>query len=86
MHIETKIRQLKLKDEPKIVEFCCLQDVEIEFEDEVDILMSNDIIMAQMSTKDVQFERAQSGWFVRQYKREMVGPFRADVYSVSGIR
>lgn len=49
-------------------------------------MMSNDIIMAQMSTKDVHFERAQSGWFVRQDKREMVGPFEADFYSVTGIR
>lgn len=46
--------------------------------------MSNDIIMAQMSTKDVQFHRLQSGWFFREDRRDMIGPFQADVYSVQG--
>ena len=41
--------------------------------------------MAQMSTKDVQFGRTQSGWFFRENKRDVVGPFQADVYSVQGI-
>ena len=76
--------------------------------------MSSDIIVAQMSTKDVQFIRSQSGkqikfnhslklrgasrkschsyfhlwilgWIFREDKREMVGPFQADVYLVQGI-
>ena len=33
----------------------------MEFEEEVDLLMSSDIIVAQMSTKDVHFSRSQSG-------------------------
>jgi hypothetical protein len=57
----------------------------MEFEDEVDLLMSSDIIVAQLATKEVQFTRSQSGWFFREDKREMVGPFQSDIYSVHGI-
>jgi len=39
-----------------------------------------------MSTRDVEFTRCQSGWFFsRGNKREIVGQFQADVYSVQGI-
>lgn len=41
--------------------------------------------MAQLVTKDVEFNRSQSGWIFREDKREMVGPFQADVYNVQGI-
>lgn len=57
----------------------------MEFEDEVDLLMSSDIIVAQLVTKDVQFTRSQSGWIFREDKRELVGPFNSDIYSVQGI-
>lgn len=35
-------------------------------EEEVDILMSSDIVAAQMSTKPITFSRAQSGWLFRE--------------------
>lgn len=47
--------------------------------------MSSDIIVAQLVTKDVEFTRSQSGWIFREDKREMIGPFQADVYNVQGI-
>jgi hypothetical protein len=69
----------------KVYQLMTQQETEIEFEEEVDLLMSSDVIVAQMSTKDVQFIRSQSGWIFREDKREMVGPFQADVYLVHGI-
>lgn len=45
-----------------------LQESEAELEDEVDILMSSDIMAAQMSTKNITFSRAQSGWLFREDK------------------
>ena len=44
------------------------EETELEIEDEVDILMSSDILAAQMSTKSINFVRAQSGWIFRADK------------------
>lgn len=44
------------------------EESEAEVEDEVDILMSSDIVAAQMSTKSISFSRAQSGWLWREDK------------------
>ncbi|XP_054158587.1 ankyrin repeat domain-containing protein 13C-like [Oppia nitens] len=56
-----------------------------EIDDEVDMLMSSDIVAAQMSTKAIQFSRAQSGWLWREDRSERVGSFMADFYSISGL-
>ncbi|XP_064605134.1 ankyrin repeat domain-containing protein 13C-A-like [Liolophura sinensis] len=61
------------------------EESEAELEDEVDILMSSDIMAAQMSTKNITFSRAQSGWLFREDKTEMVGDFQADFYAVNGL-
>ncbi|CAN8004490.1 unnamed protein product [Ixodes hexagonus] len=61
------------------------EDTEAEIEDEVDILMSSDIVAAQISTKTVTFQRAQSGWLVRENKTEMVGRFLSDFYYINGL-
>ncbi|XP_064476536.1 ankyrin repeat domain-containing protein 13C-like [Ornithodoros turicata] len=61
------------------------EDTEAEIEDEVDILMSSDIVAAQISTKSVTFQRAQSGWLVRENKTEAVGKFLADFYYINGL-
>lgn len=45
------------------------EETEIEIEDEVDILMSSDILAAQMSTKSINFSKAQSGWIFREDKK-----------------
>jgi len=41
----------------------------MEIEDEVDLMMSTDIVTAQMSTKSITFSRAQSGWIFRQDRK-----------------
>lgn len=61
------------------------EESEAEIEDEVDILMSSDIVAAQISTKSITFNRAQSGWLFREDKTEMVGKFPADFYHISGL-
>ena len=45
-----------------------IKESEAEIEDEVDILMSSDIVAAQMSTKNISFSRAQSGWLFKEDK------------------
>lgn len=45
----------------------------MEIEDEVDILMSSDILAAQMSTKSITFTRAQSGWIFREDRKVIYG-------------
>lgn len=61
------------------------EETEMEIEDEVDILMSSDIVAVQMSTKSITFSRAQSGWFFREDRKETVGNFQADVYDINGM-
>ncbi|XP_065349215.1 ankyrin repeat domain-containing protein 13C-B isoform X1 [Cloeon dipterum] len=62
-----------------------LQETEMELEDEVDLLMSSDIIAVQMSTKSISFSRAQSGWFFKEDRKESVGAFSAEFYHVNGM-
>lgn len=72
-------------------EFRCYQRVryeetDTEIEDEVDILMSSDILAAQMSTKSINFVRAQSGWIFREDKKELVaGQYDCELYSINGL-
>ncbi|XP_033737390.1 ankyrin repeat domain-containing protein 13C-like isoform X2 [Pecten maximus] len=61
------------------------EESEQEMDDEVDILMSSDIMAAQMSTKNITFTRAQSGWLFREDKTEMVGDYEADYYFINGL-
>lgn len=56
----------------KVYQSVRYEESEVEVEDEVDILMSSDIVAAQMSTKSITFTRAQSGWLWREDKT--VGP------------
>lgn len=60
-------------------------ETENEVEDEVDVLMSSDIVSAQLNTKSMCFTRVNSGWFFKTEKRERVGPFLADFYVISGF-
>lgn len=39
-----------------------------KLEEDVDVLMSHDIVSVQMSTKPIQFNRAMSGWFFKSEK------------------
>lgn len=52
-----------------IANFSEFKETEMEIEDEVDILMSSDILAAQMSTKSITFTRAQTGWIFREDKK-----------------
>lgn len=62
------------------------EETELEIEDEVDILMSSDILAAQMSTKSISFTRAQSGWFFREDRKETVaGQYQSDLYCINGL-
>ncbi|KAK0052137.1 ankyrin repeat domain-containing protein 13C [Biomphalaria pfeifferi] len=61
------------------------EDSELELEEEVDILMSSDIVAAQMSTKKITFTRAQSGWLFREDKSELVGDYKSDFYGVNNL-
>uniref|UniRef100_X1YYW8 Ankyrin repeat domain-containing protein n=1 Tax=Capitella teleta TaxID=283909 RepID=X1YYW8_CAPTE len=61
------------------------EETEQEMEDEVDILMSSDIVAAQMPTKLITFSRARCGWLFKGDKTEMIGEFKADFYSIHGL-
>ena len=58
---------------------------EVEFEDEVDLLMSSDIVSAQVSTKPISFTKVQSGWFFKEDRQELVGTYNANFYSINGM-
>ena len=45
-----------------------IQQTQVELEEEVDMLMSSDIVAAQMSMNQISFSRAQSGWIFRADK------------------
>lgn len=74
-----------LDNKAKLYQRVRYEETEDEIEDEVDILMSSDIMAVQMSTKGISFSRAQTGWIFREDKREMVGPFHADFYQINGM-
>ncbi|KAF0300336.1 Ankyrin repeat domain-containing protein 13C [Amphibalanus amphitrite] len=61
------------------------EETELEIEEEIDILMSSDIVSAQMSTKSITFSRAQQGWFFRSDRKEPVGKYEAEFYDVHGV-
>ncbi|CAG9834225.1 unnamed protein product [Diabrotica balteata] len=62
------------------------EESELEIEDEVDLLMSTDIMAAQISTKSISFARAQSGWIFREDRKELVaGQYESDLYTVHGL-
>jgi hypothetical protein len=56
-----------------------------DLEDEVDFLMSNDIVSIQMSTKPISFTRSHCGWLFKTEKTEKIGLFNANVYDVHGL-
>lgn len=61
------------------------EETEQEIQEEIDILMRSDIMAAQMSTKNISFSRAQSGWLFREDKTETVGEYKAEFYHVNGL-
>ncbi|KAG1714349.1 Ankyrin repeat domain-containing protein 13C [Nymphon striatum] len=74
-----------LDNKAKVYQRARYQVTEAEIEDEVNLLMGSDIVSAQMSTKSINFTRAQSGWVFREDKTEVVGHFSADFYIINGL-
>ncbi|CAF4780679.1 unnamed protein product [Pieris macdunnoughi] len=75
-----------LDNKAKVYQKVRYEETENEIEDEVDILMSSDILAAQMSTKGILFSRAQSGWIFREDRKETVaGIYKSDVYTITGL-
>ncbi|RXG55029.1 Ankyrin repeat domain-containing protein 13C [Armadillidium vulgare] len=58
---------------------------EYEIEEEVDMLMSSDIVAAQMPMSQITFSRAQTGWIFKADKEEMVGKYKAKFYCLNGL-
>ena len=52
------------------------EETEMEFEDEVDLLMSSDIVAAQISTKPITFTREKAGWIWKEDRAEQLGKFQ----------
>ncbi|XP_075930115.1 ankyrin repeat domain-containing protein 13C-like isoform X2 [Petromyzon marinus] len=61
------------------------KDAEVDTEEEVDALMSRDIVSITMSTKNISFHRAHSGWLFSKGKTERVGDFVGELFSISGL-
>ncbi|XP_059488766.1 ankyrin repeat domain-containing protein 13C-B [Neocloeon triangulifer] len=74
-----------LDNKDKLFQRVRYEETEQEIEDEVDLLMSSDIIAVQMSTKSITFSRATTGWFFKEDRKELVGSFNAEFYNVNGM-
>jgi hypothetical protein len=48
------------------------QESELELEDEVDLVMSSDIVAAQLSTKTISFAREKAGWIWKEDRAQKV--------------
>ena len=59
------------------------RDDEMEFEDEVDLLMSSDIVAAQISTKPITFTREKAGWIWKEDRAEQLGKFQVNLNIVA---
>ncbi len=58
-----------LDNKLKVYQKVRTEESEVEFEDEVDLLMSGDIISAQVSTKPINFKKAQAGWIFKEDRK-----------------
>ncbi|KXJ18332.1 ankyrin repeat domain-containing protein 13C-B [Exaiptasia diaphana] len=74
-----------LDNERKVFQRLRTEETESEIEEEVDLLMSSDIVSVYMSTKPITFAKSQAGWFWRADRQEMVGPYLSDIYCVNGM-
>ena len=74
-----------LDNKLKVYQKVRYEESDVEFEDEVDLLMSSDIASAQVSTKPINFTKVQSGWFFKEDRQELVGTYNANFYSINGM-
>ncbi|CAB3405373.1 unnamed protein product [Caenorhabditis bovis] len=59
---------------------------EAEVDEEIDVLMSTDIINAHMSTKCISFKQAYTGWVFKHAREEQLGDYPVNFYSVEGLK
>lgn len=57
-----------LDNKLKVFQKVRYEETEAEIEDDIDVLMSSDVVAAQISTKSITFSRAQCGWVFREDK------------------
>uniref|UniRef100_A0A0R3S6W9 ANK_REP_REGION domain-containing protein n=1 Tax=Elaeophora elaphi TaxID=1147741 RepID=A0A0R3S6W9_9BILA len=81
----SKDQLLILDHEAKVFQRIRHEESETELDEEIDVLMSSDIVSAQMSTKPITFERAISGWIFKHEKLEQVGDYNAVYYTMDGV-
>ncbi|VDM56559.1 unnamed protein product [Angiostrongylus costaricensis] len=62
------------------------EESEAEVDEEVDVLMSSDIVSAQMSTKTITFRQAFSGWVFKHAREEQIGDYNVNFYLVDGMK
>jgi ankyrin repeat domain-containing protein 13 len=75
-----------LDNEAKCYQYVRTQESELEIQDEIDLLMTSDIVTANFSTKNVTFTQAKTGWFFREDKKETInGQYTCDLYHVNGL-
>lgn len=75
-----------LDNDAKCFQYVRTQESELEIQDEIDLLMTSDIVTANFSTKNVTFTQVKSGWFFREDKKETInGQYECDLYHVNGL-
>jgi len=74
-----------LDNEKKVYQKLTRNEADTELDEEIDYLMSSDIISAQMSTKPITFTNAQTGWIFKADKMELIGSINCEVYNVNGL-
>uniref|UniRef100_A0AC35U868 ANK_REP_REGION domain-containing protein n=1 Tax=Rhabditophanes sp. KR3021 TaxID=114890 RepID=A0AC35U868_9BILA len=56
-----------------------------ELDEEIDVLMSSDIMSAQASSKPIKFVRATEGWIFKKDKSSIIGEYDVDYYLIEGL-
>ncbi|KAL3994333.1 GPCR-chaperone family protein [Acanthocheilonema viteae] len=80
-----KNQLLILDHEAKVFQRIRHEESQTELDEEIDVLMSSDIVSVQMSTKPITFERTISGWIFKHEKLEQVGDYSAVYYTMDGM-
>ncbi|VDN51188.1 unnamed protein product [Dracunculus medinensis] len=75
-----------LDHDTKIFQRIRHEETEAELDEEIDVLMSSDIVSVQMSTKPIHFVRTISGWFFKHEKSDLIGLYNANYYTVEGMQ
>lgn len=75
-----------LDNQAKCYQYVRTQESELEIQDEIDLLMTSDIVTANFSTKNVTFSQVKTGWFFREDKKETInGQYKCDLFYVNGL-